>query len=178
MMPSLFKYFTNVGAVLLGLLMLANSVLEPESPKSRVAEAAPKVIVRHDPRASLAERLRVEDAAQKAAAKGEMLARPDTASGPVVPITQRAEPVAPAQAEAVQVSALSTVATAIPTEETTAPTVHKKIKAERLRKQRLARQRARALERTASRQQEQQHYGYAPPPTYGPFAGWGQPHRW
>ena len=81
-MPSLFKYFTIVGAVLLGLLMLVNSVLEPDGPKPRVvATVTPKVNVKHDPRASLVERLRNEQQAREAAAKGQPLASPVSFEG-------------------------------------------------------------------------------------------------
>jgi hypothetical protein len=180
-MPSLFKYFTIVGAVLLGLLMLANSVLEPGGPKPTVAKATPKVIVKHDPRASLVERLRTEEAAQKAAIKGETLAPPGTFGEPVVPVMQRADSVTAAKAEPVQVSAPATVTSATSTEDAPARAVRlarKKIEAERVRKRRLARERARSLEQAALPQQNQLYYGYAPQPTYGPLAGWGQAQRW
>jgi hypothetical protein len=178
-MPSLFKYFTIVGAVLLGLLMLANSVLDPGRPKPSVVAAAPQVIVKHDPRASLVERLRTEEAAREAAAKGKPLASPVSFGEPVVPATQRAEPGTPAQAEPVQVSAPAAVTTATPTEDADARSMRlaARKKAERVRKQRLARERARAVQQAASQQQNQPYYGYAPQPTYGPFAGWGQAQR-
>ncbi len=175
-MPSLFKYFTIVGGVLLGLLMLANSILEPGGLGPSMVKATPKVIVKHDPRASLVERLRAEEAAQKAAAPPVTVAEP-------TPVTQRTEPVrppaAPAQAEPAQVSAPATVRTATPTEDASARAVRierKKIKAERVRKQRLA-QRARALEAASRQQGPAVPYGYAPQPTYGPFGWWGQAQR-
>jgi hypothetical protein len=184
MMPSLFKYFTTVGGVLLGLLMLANAILEPSGSGLSVVKATPKVIVKHDPRASVVERLRAEEAAQTAAAKGETAVPPVTLAEPVDPVTQRAEPVSPpaaqAQAEPVQVSAPATVRTAMSTEVAVAHAVRlerKKVKGERVRKQRLARERARALEAT-SRHQDQLYYGYALQPTYGPFGWWGQAQRW
>ena len=174
-MPSLFKYFTIVGAVLLGLLMLANSVLDPGAPRPSVVAATPKVIVKHDPRASLVERLRTEEAAREAAAKGEPLASPVSFRESVVP--QRAEPGTPAQAEPVQVSAPAAVTTATPTEDADARAMRlARKKAERVRKQRLARERARAVQQAAA-QQQNQYYGYAPQPNYGPFAGWGQAQR-
>ena len=173
-MPSLFKYFTIVGAVLLGLLMLVNSVLEPDGPKPRVvATVTPKVNVKHDPRASLVERLRNEQEAREAAAKGQPLASPVSFEGPVVPATQRDEPGTPARADPVQVSALATVTTATGTEGANARSVRlARKKAVRERQQRLARERARELPR------DQRYYGYAPQPTYGPFAWWGQAQRW
>jgi hypothetical protein len=177
-MPSLFKYFTIVGAVLLGLLMLANSVLDPGAPKPRVVTAPPQVIVKHDPRASLVERLRTEEAAREAAAKGEPLASPVSFREPAVPAAQRAEPGTPAQAEPVQVSAPTAVPTATPTEDADARSLRlARKKAERVRKQRLARERARAVQQAAAQQQNQLYYGYAPQPNYGPFAGWGQAQR-
>src|SRR5829696_7682800 len=106
-MPSLFKYFTIVGAVLLGLLMIANSVLEPGGPKPSVV--TPKVIVKHDPRASLVERLRTEEAARDAAAKGEALPPP---AEPVVPVAQPDDHMTPAKPEAVRVAAPAAVTTA------------------------------------------------------------------
>jgi len=180
-MPSLFKYFTIVGAVLLGLLMLTNFVLEPGGPEPRVVKATPKMIVKHEPGASLVERLRTEEAAQEAAAKRETPAPPVPVAD-LVPVTQRAEPMAPpaaqAQAEPVQVSAPAAVTTATSTEDAAARAVRlaRKIKAERVRKQRLAR--ARALEQAASRRPDERYYGFAPQPTYGPFGGWGQAQRW
>ena len=172
-MPSLFKYFAIVGAVLLGLLMLANSVLEPAGPKPRVVTVTPKVNVKHDPRASLVERLRNEQQAREAAAKGQPLASPVSFEEPVVPATQRDEPETPARADPVQVSAPATVTTAPRTEGANARSVRLvRQKAVRERQQRLARARARELQR------DQGYYGYAPQPTYGPFAGWGQAQRW
>jgi hypothetical protein len=82
-MPSLFKYFTIVGGVLLGLLTLANSILEPSGSGPSMVKATPKVIVKHDPQASLFERKRAEEAAQKAAAKSETLETPVTIAEPV-----------------------------------------------------------------------------------------------
>src|SRR5215211_1912944 len=104
-MPSLFKYFTMVGAVLLGLLLLANSMLEPSGPKPSVVTPTPKVIVKYDPQASLVERLRTEAAAREAAAKGATVAPSVALSEPVVPVMQPAVAVAPAKAEAVQAAA-------------------------------------------------------------------------
>jgi hypothetical protein len=167
-MPSLFKYFTIVGAILIGLLMLANSVLEPGGPKPSVVMATPTVIVKHDPRASLVERLRNDEAARDTAAKGETL-RP--AIEPVIPVAQPAGHMTPAKAEAMQVAAPAPVTTA--PEDANARSVRlAKKKAERLRRQRLARERARKVQQAASQQKIQPYYGYAPQPTYGPFAGW------
>ena len=176
MMPSLFKYFALVGALLLGLLVLTNFVLEPDGPP-RSAEKAPpkvKVVVKHDPGASRVERLRVEEAAQKAADRGE------TPAGLMAAVARPAEPVTAvaAQTQAEPVPALAAATAATPAEDAAARAerlAQKKAKAQRERKQRLAR--ARALEQAALRQQDQV-YGYAPRPTYGPFGGWGQAQRW
>jgi hypothetical protein len=87
----------------------------------------------------------------------------------MVPVAQSADHVA--KAEAVQVAAPATVTTA--TEDANARSVRlAKKKAERVRRQRLARERARGVQQAASQQQSQPYYGYAPQPTYGPFAGW------
>jgi len=182
-MPSLFKYFAFVGAILLGLLVLANSVLEPDGPRRSVEKAPPKmkVIVKHDPGASLVERLRVEEAAQKAADRGETRAAPVTGADQVAAVTQSPERVTALAAqtlgEAAQASEPVAATTATPPEDAAARAerlARKKTKAERARKQRLAR--ARALEQ-ATRRQQDQLYGYAPRPTYGPFGGWGQAPR-
>jgi hypothetical protein len=172
LMPSLFKYFTIVGAVLLGLLMLANSVLEPDGPKPRVVTVTPKVNVKHDPGASLVERLRNEEQAREAA-KRQPLASSVSFEEQVISATQRDEPGAPARADPVQVSALAAVTTAASSEDANARSARlARKKGVRERQQRLARERARAV------QQVQTYYGYAPQPTYGPFSGWGQAQRW
>jgi len=180
MMPSLFKYFSLVGALLLGLLVLINSVLEPDGPRRSVEKAPPKpkVIVQHDPRASLVERLRVEEAAQKAVARGETPVMPVIDTDRVAAGTHRAEPVTALAAQTLGESAQASAPVAAPTEDAAARAeqlARKKAKAERARKQRIAR--ARALEQAAWRQPDPFH-GYAPRPTYGPFGGWGQPPRW
>lgn len=164
--PSLFKYFMIAGAVLLWALWLLNSVLDPSGPRLSVATATPKVIVK--------DVSWEEEAAQRAAAKNETLAPPAES---VVPVTQRAEPVTPAQAAPVQVSGPASVTTATPAKDAAARAARKKIKAERARKQRLARERARALDQAAASRQQDQLYGYTPQPTFGPFGRWGQTQR-
>jgi hypothetical protein len=64
-MPSLFKYFAFVGAALLGLMSLANFLLDPSTGATVVSQAPakPAVTVEHDPRASKIERWRNEQAA-------------------------------------------------------------------------------------------------------------------
>ena len=70
LMPSLLKYFITVGALLFVGLVGLNAVLEPGGPGPRVIQDSPKAkLVRHDPRASLVERLREEEAAQSASGK-------------------------------------------------------------------------------------------------------------
>lgn len=72
LMPSLLKYFLTVGALLFVGLIGLNAVLEPGGPGPRIVQDSPKSkLVRHDPRASLVERLREEEAAQKASGKAE-----------------------------------------------------------------------------------------------------------
>src|ERR1043165_8895210 len=67
-MPSLFKYFAFVGASLLGLITLANFLLDPSTVTTATATPAkPVIVVQHDPRASKIERWRNEQAALKAA---------------------------------------------------------------------------------------------------------------
>jgi hypothetical protein len=74
--------------------------------------------------------------------------------------------------------------TGVPTENEAAQAVRhaqEQMKAEKARKKRLARERAKVKaieEASASRQQDQFYYGYAPRPTYGPFGqgggGWNR----
>src|ERR1051326_5439768 len=60
----------TVGAILFVALVGLNAVLEPGGPGPRIVQDTPKAkLVRHDPRASLVERLREEEAAQKASRK-------------------------------------------------------------------------------------------------------------
>jgi hypothetical protein len=68
-MPSLFRYFAFVGVALLGLLSLANFLLDPSTGATNVGStsAKPVIAVQHDPRASKIERWRDEQAALKAA---------------------------------------------------------------------------------------------------------------
>jgi hypothetical protein len=69
-MPSLFKYFAFVGAALLGLMSLANFLLDPSTGATVVSQSAPAkpaVTVEHDPRASKIERWRNEQAALRTA---------------------------------------------------------------------------------------------------------------
>jgi len=196
LMPSLLKYFTIVGGVLVLALISINAVLEPGGTGPRIVKDQPKAIaIRHDPRASLVERLRAEEAAREAAAKGESLPQPVTVAAPAAPtppsqpVIQAAEPAQPEPIAKPDVTAPAAL-TGAPSQDEAAQAVRRaqeQMKAEKARKKRLARERARtrALEEaSASRQQDQIYYGYAPRPTYGPFGqaggwqngGWGQ--RW
>jgi type IV secretory pathway VirB10-like protein len=182
LMPSLLKYFTIVGGVLVLALISINAVLEPGGPGPRLVNAQPKTVaIRHDPRASLVERLRAEEAAREAAARGETQPQPVTVAAPAAP-TFAPQPViqaaAPRQSEPIakpEVTAPAALTNA-PSEDEAAQAVRQaqeKVAAEKARKKRLARAKAKALEEASSRQQDQIYYGYAPRPTYGPF-GQGQ----
>ena len=72
-MPSLVKYFAFVGAALLGLISLANFLLEPSTGASMVQTAAKPAapVVHHVPGASKIERWRNEQAALKVAAQAQ-----------------------------------------------------------------------------------------------------------
>lgn len=219
MMPSLLRYFAVVGGILFAGLIGLNAVLEPGGPGPRLVKDTPKAApIRHDPRASLVERLRAEEAAQ-AAAKAAEMPPPVTVAAPAAPAPQpvtqaaaqpAAQPVKQAAAQpapqpviqaaappAPEVSAppapdVSTPAAlaAAPVQDEAARAVRlakekDKAQAEKARKARLARERARAraIEEASARRQDQFYYGYAPQPSYGPFAqgqpfggGWGQ--RW
>lgn len=110
LMPSLFKYFVTVGAILFVGLIGLNAVLEPGGPGPRVVQDSPKAkLVRHDPRASLVERLREEEAAQKASGKAE--ANPQQPATTAISSTPTApafaQPVAPARAGVTQAAAVA-----------------------------------------------------------------------
>jgi pyruvate/2-oxoglutarate dehydrogenase complex dihydrolipoamide acyltransferase (E2) component len=101
LMPSLIKYFITVGAILFVGLVGLNAVLEPGGPGPRVVQDSSKPkLVRHDPRASMVERLREEEAAQRASGKAEASVRqaataiPAAAPAPAQP-TMPAQPVPP-----------------------------------------------------------------------------------
>ena len=159
-MPSLFKYFTIVGGGLLGLLIALDTVMQPSGPgPSLVNVATPKVVVvNHDPQASRVERLRAEEAALRATVKTELSPATERAPIPLAPpptVTQVSE-----QPAAEQMTAL----TSTPTEDEAtraAQSAQEKLKAEKARKKRLARERAKAHEEPGSRQQDQMYYGYA-----------------
>lgn len=216
MMPSLLRYFTIVGGILFAGLIGLNAMLEPGGPGPRLVKDTKAVPIRHDPHASKVERLRAEEAAQKAAAQAEA---PVTVAAAAVaapqPVTQAAalravqpvkqaaaqpapQPVMPAAAPpAPDVSAPPVADVSAPAALTAQAPVQdearvarlakekEKAQAEKARKARLARERARArvIEEASARRQDQFYYGYAPQPSYGPFAqgqpfggGWGQ--RW
>ena len=162
-MPSLFKYFTIVGGGLLGLLIALNTVMQPGGPgPSLVNVAAPKaVVVKHDPQASRVERLRAEEAALKTTLKTELSSAIERAPIPLAPpptVIQVSEQ--PASEQMISPTAL----TSTPTEDEAtraAQFAQEKLKAEKARKKRLARERAKAHEEAASRQQDQMYYGYA-----------------
>jgi hypothetical protein len=171
-MPSLFRYFLIVGSALLGLLLLVNHWLEPVAPPAQAAAAPQKLAVRHDPRASIIERWRNEQAARKAAERGAAEA-PVTAavSEPITPVSEPS----PTRPEPPQI--VAPVALVAPLAEPDAEARKaEQIRAAQVRKARIARERARARrqEEAASRQQDPFFYGgprpaYAAAPTSGPF---------
>ena len=162
-MPSLFKCFTIVGGGLLGLLIALDTVMQPGGPGPRLVNVAePKVVVvNHDPQASRVERLRAEEAAFKATLKTELSQATERAPIPLAPpptVTQVSEQ--PAAEQMISPTAL----TSTPTEDEAtraAQFAQEKLKAEKARKKRLAREPAKAREEAASRQQDQMYYGYA-----------------
>ena len=229
-MPSLFKYFAFVGACLLGLLTLTNFLLDPSTGATNVAAPKPTVAIQHDPRASKIERWRVEQAALKAAEQtpaGENASlvnkstpepyRPASAAQAPAPQAVQAvakvEPAQPHAAPAQMQSAEAPAIAGVETEEEAAAARAAKLaedKAARIakakvRKERLARERARsttetaaagdggvpvaghygyARERTASNTQDQYYYGqraggYQPPPgsAFAPRQNYG-PFGW
>jgi hypothetical protein len=184
MMPSLLKYFTIVGGVLLLLLLAANSVLAPGGPGPTLVRAdAPRGAVKHDPQATKVERLRAEEAAAEKA-KAEAAAQAAAQAEAATVVTEPPMPARPVQAAApAPVSAPAVLATDPEGEAARAKRLaQEKVKAEKAkaRQARLARERARAKAvQEASAQQvplPPQTYGYAPRPDYGPFGqsgGWG-----
>jgi hypothetical protein len=192
MMPSLLKYFTIVGGLLFAGLLGLNAFLDPGGPGPKLVAEAPKPALRFDPRASKVERLRAEEAAQKAAANGTPPAPVAVLEQPLPAVQPAPEP-APVVSASVQPSepartvapaALTTAADEAEAERAAARATREKAKAEKARKQRVARERARTRamqEASASRMQDQIYYGYAPRPSYGPFAqggGWGGGGGW
>ncbi len=180
MMPSLLKYFTIVGGVLLSLLIAANAVLEPGGPGPTFLKAeAAKPAVRHDPRASKVERLRAEEAAAEKARTASLVESPVAVTEPAMP-----RPVEAAIETPAQISAAASLVSSAPTEDEAARATQlaqEKIKAEKAkaRKKQIARERAKAkVLEEASAQQAQPAYSYAPRQAFGPFGqggGWG---RW
>ena len=202
-MPSLFKYFLTVGGVLLGVLFLANYLLEQPAPATARNAAPPQsVAVKTDPQASRVERWRAEQAAAEAARKEEA-AR--LAAQPAEPEATAAHPVkaaaTPAASTASQTADASLTATDTPAVEQPKVKSRKARATEKSRTRRLARDDARTgngRERVASNQQDDYYYGqrqgyaqqgfgqrpgfgsapaysYAPQQSYGPFGGgWGR----
>lgn len=110
LMPSLLKYFITVGAILFVGLIGLNAVLEPGGPGPRIVQDSPKAkLVRHDPRASLVERLRDEEAAQRASGKAEASPlQPATTTISAAPaVTGSIQPAAPARANVAQAGAVA-----------------------------------------------------------------------
>jgi hypothetical protein len=173
----LLRYFAVVGSALLGLLLFANYLLEPPAEPVKQA-AAPKLIVQHDPQASLIERWRDDQAAMKAAERGAPTQAAAVQPVPA-PVTEPAQP----QAEPPQITAPASLTPSATEAELRAARHAKHMKAERARKARLARARARQplvlSEQTNARRQDQYYYAqprpaYAevPRPAFGPFGSW------
>jgi type IV secretory pathway VirB10-like protein len=195
-MPSLFKYFLTVGSVLIGVLFLANYLLEQPAPATAHNANPPRsVAIKTDPQASRIERWRAEQVAAEAARKEEA-AR--LAAQPAEPETTPAQPVKAAAGSAVSQSADASLATTDASAAEQAKLKTRKARAaEKARTKRLARA-GNGRERTASNQQDDYYYGqrqgyaqqgfgqrpgfapapayaYAPQQSFGPFGGgWGR----
>jgi hypothetical protein len=173
-MPSLFKYFAFVGAALLGLLSLANFLLDPSTGATVVGQSAPAkpaVVVQHDPRASKIERWRDEQAALRSAVTEPAPATTAAAKATVQPVTaapavEPAKPVEQAPAAVAAAPAPATPAATVPgatpmqtsdaaaitgvqtDEERAAEVAHvKAVRAAKVRKARAARQKAEQVAR-------------------------------
>ena len=185
-MPSLFRYFVVVGALLTGLLLLANHLLAPDGApaKPTAAAATPQIAVQYDPRASKIERWRIEEAARKAAERGEPTVPEMAAAKPEpVPVSEPS----PTQPERPQIVAPVSLVVAPTAGDLSAEQTRKaeQLKAAQARKARIARERARAKrqerehEEASSRQQDQFFYGarqpsYAAAPQPAPMFGWNR----
>ena len=204
-MPSLFKYFLTVGAALIGVLFLANYLLEQPAPASAQNAAPPKsVAVKTDPQASRVERWRAEQVAAEAARKEEAArlaaqpAEPETTAA--LPVkASAAKPAGHAVSQTADASLTATDATAAEQPKAKSRKVRA---AEKANTKRLARS-GNARERVASNQQDDYYYGqrqgyaqqgfgqrqgYASAPAYayapqqqqsfGPFGGGGWGRGW
>jgi hypothetical protein len=164
-MPSLFKYFLTVGAALIGVLFLANYLLEQPAPATaQNAAAAKSLVVKTDPQASRVERWRAEQAAAEAARKEDAAAR--LAAELAEPEPTAAQPAKAAATPAVSTESrtadASLTATAAPAAEQAKLKSRKARAAEKARTKRLARDDARtgnARDRVASNQQDDYYYG-------------------
>jgi hypothetical protein len=188
-MPSLVKYFAFVGVALLGLISLANFLLEPSTGASMVQSAAkPSLAVQHAPGASRIERWRNEQAALKAAeqapaGQSASLAAKSTPE-PVLPAVAQPAPAAqPAATQAAapqlqtQTASAQPAAAVEPDQAAEAERKAERAKAAKAaKKARLARERMRAQQaarapgyyssaqqRTASNQQDAYYYGQRTP---------------
>jgi hypothetical protein len=182
-MPSLFRYFVVVGTMLTGLLFLANHLLAPDGAPVRAAAAKPEQIVvhQHDPRASLVERLHLEEAARRAGERGKPVPAPavGAASPEPVPVNEPS----PTRPETPQMTApvsLVTAPSAEPDHSAEETRKAEQLKAEQARRARIARERARAKrqQESATRQPDQFFYGYAGygtrEPASAPPFGWSR----
>ena len=180
-MPSLFRYFVVVGAALTGLLYLANYLLAPDGAPVKAAAAKPsqEIAIQHDPRASLVERIRTEEAARKAATP------PTTAIAAAASEPVSVNEPTPTRPETPQLTAPVSLVTAPATEPDHSVEDTRKaeqLRAEQARRARIARERARAKRQqqaqAASRQQDQFFYGYAGygtrEPASAPLFGWSR----
>ena len=99
LMPSLFRYFTIVGGVLVVGLIGLNAVLEPGGPGPSMVKQQPKAQpVRYDPGASLVERLRDGRGGAEGGRQGRGDApapQPVTVAAPATPAPVPAQPVQP-----------------------------------------------------------------------------------
>lgn len=173
-MPSLLRYFAVVGSTLFGLIWIVNYFADEPRPVQRAE--APKIVVQHDPAASLIERWRDDQTAMKAAERAVV---PQTVTPPPAPAI---EPT-PAAAEPPQnVAPASLTTTAAAAEVQPAPP--KRAKAERPRRTQVARERVKpplpilAQEQADAARQDQYYYAqsrqayqqtYQPRPAFGLF---------
>jgi type IV secretory pathway VirB10-like protein len=176
-MPSLFRYFVVVGGVLTGLLLLVNSWLEPVAPPAAATAAMANITVQHDPRASIIERLRNEQAAREAARIAAERARPlpevAVVPEPAAPVSQTS-PTRPEPPQIVAPVALTTPAAEPDAQADTRAA--EQLRAAQARKARIARERARARRQQEDAARDPFHYGnprsaFASEPGFAPWPG-------
>lgn len=172
-MPSLFKYFVFTGGWLLSLLLVINHIYgePPAAPKAAPA----KLVIQHDPRASLVERWRNEQEAKKAIERGE----PAPVFYAAVPEEPPVTAPSPTLPDTPQIAASVSLKTAAADPEAEARRKAEQAKALKARKARIARERAEKQRREEAAAHQQDFFGFGSPrPTYAEAPRPASPFGW